>query len=98
MTFLKILGLTLLNLLVASTAGLFFGIVGSLILKHARFMRQNSVCELLTIFAIPFLAYALIEAFHYAGIITLLVTSMILGSYGWYNISERSKIATSVTF
>ena len=40
----RIVGYTMLNLVISTIAGIFFGILGSLILKYSNFMRQNSMC------------------------------------------------------
>ena len=40
----RIVGYSTLNLVISASAGIFFGILGSLILKYCNFMRQNSMC------------------------------------------------------
>jgi hypothetical protein len=37
-------------------------------------------------------SYAITEALHFAGVISILTTSIILGSYDWYNLSEKAKV------
>jgi len=90
----KIIGLSILDLLLSTLAGIFIGVVGSLILKYSKFL--NAISETLTIYCVAILGYYLIEALHYSGIITLFVSSLILGSYGWYNLSERSKVSIAM--
>jgi NhaP-type Na+/H+ or K+/H+ antiporter len=61
----SIVGMTLLNLLISAVGGLVFGLLGSLLLKHVKFLSSNSLYELLTVFCVPFMAYSFIESLEY---------------------------------
>lgn len=50
------------------------------------------------IFCISLVSYSLVESIFYSGILSLLVTGLILGSFGWYNLTEKAKIASNITF
>jgi len=87
-----------MNFIVSSTIGIGFGVVGSLILKHLSFIRYNSMYEIMFVFCYSFVSYAFIEAAKLSGVISLLVTGIMLGSYGWYNMTEKAKISSNITF
>lgn len=79
----SIFGNTLLSFLIAALIGMVIGILGSLGLKHFRFFRTAPLYELMYIFFVAYIAYTITETMHFAGVISLLIVGIFLGSYGW---------------
>ena len=46
--------------------------------------------EIMFIFSYSFVSYAFLESGGYSGIVSLLVAGIVLGSYGWYNMTEKA--------
>ena len=46
--------------------------------------------EIMFVFSYSFVSYAFLEAAGLSGVISLLVTGIMLGSYGWYNMTEKA--------
>lgn len=46
--------------------------------------------EIMFVFSYSFVSYAFLEAAEYSGVISLLVSGIMLGTYGWYNMTEKA--------
>ncbi|KAL4460367.1 hypothetical protein ABPG74_000118 [Tetrahymena malaccensis] len=94
----KILFIMFKSISISVLAGIVFGIGCTLILKHFKFLNKTVVHELLILFLSAYAAYCIVEAFHFSGVIALLFTGIIIGHYAFYNLSEKAKICSNVTF
>lgn len=63
--------------------GLIHGILAALSLKHFRFLRESYINEILIIFFFAYSSFAITEAIHYSGVLSLLVAGIITGDYAW---------------
>ena len=50
------------------------------------------------IFSFGYIAYLISEMNHYSGIITLLVSGIVMSHYSWYNLSPQGKFASYFIF
>ncbi|KAL4507176.1 hypothetical protein ABPG72_001969 [Tetrahymena utriculariae] len=94
----QILYIMFKSLSISILAGIVFGVGCTLILKHFTFLNKTVVHELLILFLSAYAAYCIVEAFHFSGVIALLFTGIIIGHYAFYNLSEKAKICSNVTF
>ena len=46
--------------------------------------------EIMFVFSYSFVSYAFLESSEYSGVISILVTGIMLGSYGWYNMTGKA--------
>ncbi|EAS05788.2 transporter/monovalent cation:proton antiporter-1 (CPA1) family protein (macronuclear) [Tetrahymena thermophila SB210] len=88
----------IISLSLSVVSGMFFGILGTLLLKYLRFLNQTVIHEILIIFMCSYSGYCIIEYFNLSGIISLLVSGFIIGYYGFHNLSDKAKICANVTF
>ncbi|KAL4502023.1 hypothetical protein ABPG73_020160 [Tetrahymena malaccensis] len=88
----------LISLGLSIFAGMFFGILCTLLLKHFSFLNQTVIHEILLIFMCSYSGYCIIEYFNLSGVISLLVSGFIIGYYGFHNLSDKAKICANVTF
>jgi len=92
-----ILGQFILLGVVSLAIGIFFGFLGSFILKELRFLTVSAIKETLFIFSMGMLSYTVSLVGDMSGIISLLTTSIILAHYAWFNLSPQGKHTSSVT-
>ena len=78
--------------------GLTFGLIPTLMTKHFRFLTHSSIIESSMYFSFAMMPYFLADMFELSGIVSLLVTTLVMSHYGWYNLSPQGKHVTSVTF
>ena len=78
--------------------GLMFAILSAFVLKKFRFLTINPVIEVNLVFVFGYLAYCVTELFHFSGIISLLVSGIVMSKYSWYNLSPQAKQVTSIAF
>ena len=78
--------------------GLLCGFVAAAMTKNFRFISQNAILESSLFICFAMLSYFVSEVLHLSAIVTLLVTSLILSHYAWFNLSPQGKHVTSVTF
>jgi len=74
--------------------GLVMGIIGALLFKHFRFMKNSPSSEILITFLLAYSSYLISDIFHYSGVISLLMSGIILQNYSWYSLSKEGKHAT----
>jgi len=92
-----ILGQFILLGVVSLAIGIFFGLMGSYVLKELRFLTVSAIKETLFVFSVGILAYTVSLVGDMSGIITLLTCSVILAHYAWFNLSPQGKHTSSVT-
>ena len=74
------------------------GLLASIVTKYFRFLTVKPVVECNLIFAFGYLSYSIAELFHFSGIISLLISGILMSKYAWYNLSPQAKQVTSITF
>ena len=82
------------NTLVSMLIGLIVGLLSTLIFKKYRFITNNMVHELVIFTICGYSTYIVAEVFHYSGVISLLMSAIILSKYNFYNLSDKSKLLT----
>ena len=78
--------------------GTLFGLVCTLITKQFRFVTHSPVAESSLFLSFAAMSYFLSEEFGYSSIVSLIVTSLMLSHYAWYNLSPQGKHVCSVIF
>lgn len=71
--------------------GLIFGLGVALITKNYRSISKKPIIETCLLFCFAYVAYIVSEMVHASGIITLLVTGILMAHYTWYNLSQMGK-------
>lgn len=82
----------------STVIGLFFGFTTSYMTKKFRFISQSAIAETFLLLCMALFSYFLSAQFDYSGIVSVLVNSVIMSHYCWYNLSPQGKHVTSVTF
>lgn len=67
--------------------GILLGLMASIVTKYFRFLTVKPVVECNLIFAFGYLSYSIAELFHFSGIISLLISGILMSKYAWYNLS-----------
>lgn len=78
--------------------GIIFAILSSVLLKKMRSLTKSPVIECSMTFSFAYVAYVLAEIWQLSGIITLLVCSVMMANYTWYNMSPQGKQSSVVIF
>ena len=78
--------------------GVLFAVAATLLLKNVRALTKSAVSESAAIFAFAYVSYVLAELWHLSGIIALLVCSVVMANYAWYNLSPQGKQSSVVIF
>ena len=73
------------------TIGLIFGLGSALVTKNYRSLAKKPIIETALCFCFAYLAYVVSEIVHASGIITLLVSGILMAHYTWYNLSKLGK-------
>jgi NhaP-type Na+/H+ or K+/H+ antiporter len=77
---------------------LLFGLASALVTKNYRAFSKKPIIETTLLFCFAYLSYVVSEVVHASGIITLLVTGVVMAHYSWYNLSELGKKSTYIVF
>ena len=77
--------------LVSIIAGIAFGLIASLILKHVPEINKAPVKECTIIMVFAYLSYLFSERFEFSGIITLFCCGFTMSHYAYHNISEEGQ-------
>ena len=75
------------NLFASISIGLTFGLTISYITKRMRFIAQNVIVETMLIFVFALGSYFVSNILLRQGIVSLLVTSIVMSHYAWHNLS-----------
>lgn len=78
--------------------GLLLGVMSAFVLKNFRFLTKVPMIEVNLVFVFGYISYSLAELFHFSGIISLLVSGVMMSKYTWYNLSDQAKTVTSIAF
>ena len=84
--------------IVSILIGVSMGMVSSLMTKYFRVIAHSAVSESAFLILIAMMSYFISETSHMSGIVTLLVTSVLMTHYTWYNLSPQGKHVSSVLF
>jgi len=74
--------------------GLGCGLLCSLLLKYAHFLKSSVIFEISIIFFFGYLSYVICQNIELSGILSLLICGIVMAHYAFYNISITSKLAT----
>ena len=74
--------------------GLACGLICSLFLKHAQFIKVSTIFEISIIFFFGYLSYVICQNLDLSGILALLICGIVMAHYAFYNISITAKLAT----
>ena len=78
--------------------GVVFGLACTLVIKNFRFVTHSPVAESSLFLSFAAMSYYLSEELGYSSIVSLIVTSLMLSHYAWYNLSPQGKHVCSVIF
>ena len=67
--------------------GIVFGVICTLLIKHCRFISHSAINESALFLSFALLSYYVSELLEASAIATLLVTSIVLSHYAFYNLS-----------
>lgn len=67
--------------------GLFFGLVPTLMTKHCRYHSHSAIIESSLLICFAMMSYFLSEMLEFSAIASLLVTTLVMSHYCWYNLS-----------
>jgi NhaP-type Na+/H+ or K+/H+ antiporter len=77
-----------LRLFITSIAiGSVCGFIGALMTKHFRFISHSAICEGSLIISLAMIGYFISEILELSGIVSLLMTSIVMSQYTYYNLS-----------
>lgn len=74
----KILGQFLLIIFASVAIGLTFGILSAIVTKYFRFMEENPIIEVTTIFIFGYMGYVICEILNLSGVIAILVCGIFM--------------------
>lgn len=77
--------------------GLFFGVTATLITKNQRSISHSSIMESALFISFAMISYFLAEFTDNSAILSMLVTSIFLSHYTYFNLSPQGKVVISVT-
>ena len=80
--------------ILSTLIGLACGLICSLLLKHAHFLKISVIFEISIIFFFGYLSYVICQNIDLSGILSLLICGIVMAHYAFYNISITSKLAT----
>lgn len=97
-TLLEMIGEFLKNSVLSLTIGVAWGLLATLTAKRFRFLAHNPVVETVVVLLFGFGSFGTAEVFEFSGVISILVTGIVMSHYLFYNISSTGKVTTGVTF
>eukprot|EP01017_Pseudomicrothorax_dubius_P039144 TRINITY_DN5962_c0_g1_i1.p1 TRINITY_DN5962_c0_g1~~TRINITY_DN5962_c0_g1_i1.p1 ORF type:complete len:410 (+),score=77.55 TRINITY_DN5962_c0_g1_i1:270-1499(+) len=78
--------------------GYVIGLLTAIMFAKCRFISHSVIHEVTMVFFCGYTSYIVAELFHLSGVISLLICGVVLGHYNWYNLSDRAKESTGLTF
>jgi len=69
-------------------------VIGALLFKHFRFLTNSPSGEILITFLLAYSSYLISDIFNLSGVISLLMSGIVLQNYSWYSLSKKGKHAT----
>eukprot|EP00743_Colponemidia_sp_Colp-15_P009650 GILK01010556.1.p1 GENE.GILK01010556.1~~GILK01010556.1.p1 ORF type:complete len:586 (-),score=83.02 GILK01010556.1:269-1987(-) len=94
MIFLQFVYLTVASLAI----GIVVGLISSRLLKITPSLKDHPWKETSIIFLVGYMSYIIAELLDLSGIMTLFFCGVTIGHYGFYNISEKARQTTSISF
>ena len=90
----QLLGLFLRDLIASLLIGVLVGLFTAWLFKTFRFLTHSCILETSIILYMGYASFAICELTHLSGVISVLVTGIILAHYNFYNISPIGKISS----
>ena len=87
MTPFEVIGEFILLSIESILIGLFFGLVPTLMTKHCRYHSHSAIIESSLLILFAMMSYFLSEMLEFSAIASLLVTTLVMSHYCWYNLS-----------
>lgn len=78
--------------------GVFGGMVAAFLTKHLSSLREDSTNQTAILFYVAFVTYISAELATISGVISLLVCSILMGHYAWYNLTPTAREVSGDTF
>lgn len=78
--------------------GILFGLGSAMLLKTYRAFSRSPIIETSFLFCIAYLSYVVSEMMHSSGIISLLISGIVMAHYTFYNLSAPGKHSTFFVF
>ena len=75
--------------------GIFTALLCSWIFKKCRFLTENEVTQVAFTYIFGILSYVMAEFFEMSGVITVMVSGVMLAHYNYYNLTVAGMHATS---
>jgi NhaP-type Na+/H+ or K+/H+ antiporter len=98
MTYIKVFG-NFIYLSIASVAiGSICGFVGALLTKNFRFISHSAIGEGALIISLAMIGYFISEIFELSGIVSLLMTAIVMSQYTYHNLSPQGQSTSTVLF
>jgi len=94
LTYLNLLWLFFYSFLLSILFGAFIGVVGTWLFKSMRFLTHSCVIENGIILYMGYISFTVCELTKLSGVISVLVTGVVLAHYNMYNISAIGKISS----
>ena len=98
MTYVRVIG-NFFYLSFASVAiGSACGFTGALMTKHFRFLTHSAIGESSLIISLAMIGYFVSEILELSGIVSLLMTAIVMSQYTFYNLSPQGRNTSTVIF
>lgn len=86
----------LLNCVGSIILGALFGLIASWLLKVSEALDEDPTHQTAVILYMAYISYLIATMLGISGVITMLVCSIVLGHYAWYNITAEAKHGSSI--
>ncbi|KRX00822.1 hypothetical protein PPERSA_02001 [Pseudocohnilembus persalinus] len=77
--------------------GLAFGILSTLIMKKCRFLTENPIVEVSTVFLFGYTAFIICQKINFSGVLAILVCGIFQSHYCSKNLSVTGKVSTKIS-
>lgn len=91
------IGEFLLNCIESLAIGGSFGLLATWLLKKGKALEEEAAFQTALILYLAYMSYIVAEIANASGVIALLVCSIVLGHYAWYNMSHDAQVNSKST-
>jgi solute carrier family 9 (sodium/hydrogen exchanger), member 8 len=98
MVYVKVFGNFLYLSFTSVAIGSLCGFVGALMTKHFRFISHSAIGESSLIISFAMIGYFISEILELSGIVSLLMTAIVMSQYTFYNLSPQGRNTSTVIF
>lgn len=98
MVYVKVFGNFLYLSFASVTIGSLCGFIGALMTKHFRFISHSAIGESSLIISFAMIGYFISEILELSGIVSLLMTAIVMSQYTFYNLSPQGRNTSTVIF